>query len=66
MSTKKEVNGIILILSCQKHKDTRLKEINLKNREDNAIIFLSHIDAFSNSPNPTLNCDLLNSIIFQN
>jgi hypothetical protein len=31
MSTKKEVNGIILILSCQKHKDTRLKEINLKN-----------------------------------
>jgi hypothetical protein len=31
MSTKKEVNGIILILSCQKHKETRLKEINLKN-----------------------------------
>jgi hypothetical protein len=31
MSTKKEVNGIILILSCQKHKYTRLKEINLKN-----------------------------------
>jgi hypothetical protein len=31
MSTKKEVNGVILILSCQKHKDTRLKEINLKN-----------------------------------
>ena len=29
MSTKKEVNGIILILSCQKHKNTRLKEINL-------------------------------------
>ncbi len=29
MSVKKEVNGIILILSCQKHKDTRLKEINL-------------------------------------
>jgi hypothetical protein len=31
MSTKKEVNGVILILSCQKHKDTRLKDINLKN-----------------------------------
>ena len=31
MSTKKEVNGVILILSCQKHKNTRLKEINLKN-----------------------------------
>ena len=31
MSAKKEVNGIILILSCQKHKETRLKEINLKN-----------------------------------
>jgi len=31
MSTKKEVNGVILILSCQKHKETRLKEINLKN-----------------------------------
>lgn len=31
MSTKKEINGVILILSCQKHKDTRLKEINLKN-----------------------------------
>jgi hypothetical protein len=31
MSIKKEVNGIILILSCQKHKETRLKEINLKN-----------------------------------
>lgn len=30
MSKKKEVNGIILILSCQKHKETRLKEINLK------------------------------------
>ncbi len=31
MSIKKEVSGIILILSCQKHKETRLKEINLKN-----------------------------------
>lgn len=31
MSTKKEVNGVILILSCQKHKETRLREINLKN-----------------------------------
>ena len=31
MSTKKEVNGVILILSCQKHKETRLKDINLKN-----------------------------------
>ena len=30
MSTKKEVNGIILILSCQKHKDTRLKENKFK------------------------------------
>lgn len=35
MSTKKEVNGVILILSCQKHKDTRLKEINLKNNSYN-------------------------------
>jgi hypothetical protein len=26
---KKEVDGIILILSCQKHKDTRLKETRL-------------------------------------
>ena len=31
MSIKKEVSGIILILSCQKHKETRLKEIKLKN-----------------------------------
>jgi hypothetical protein len=34
MSTKKEINGVILILSCQKHKDTRLKEINLKNKNE--------------------------------
>jgi len=27
--SKKDVNGIILILSCQKHKDTRLKEFSL-------------------------------------
>jgi hypothetical protein len=27
--SKKNVNGIILILSCQKHKDTRLKEFSL-------------------------------------
>lgn len=35
MSSKKEVDGIILILSCQKHKDTRLKETNLKNTSYN-------------------------------
>ena len=28
-NSKKYVNGIILILSCQKHKDTRLKEFSL-------------------------------------
>lgn len=28
-SSKKTVNGVILILSCQKHKDTRLKEFSL-------------------------------------
>ena len=27
--TKKNVDGIILVLSCQKHKNTRLKEFSL-------------------------------------
>ena len=27
--SKKNVDGIILILSCQKHKNTRLKEFSL-------------------------------------
>jgi hypothetical protein len=30
---KSIVNGILLVLSCQKHKDTRLKEFRLKNNE---------------------------------
>ena len=30
---KSIVNGIILVLSCQKHKDTRLKEFRLKSNE---------------------------------
>jgi N-acetyl-anhydromuramyl-L-alanine amidase AmpD len=63
--TQVESLGHLVIYLGNKYS-LNLKEINLKNREDNAIIFLSHIDAFSNSPNPTLNCDLLNSIIFQN
>lgn len=42
-----------------------LKQINLKNKEDNSIIFLNHIDIFSYSPNPTLNTEKLNSIIFE-
>lgn len=32
---KKNVNGIILILSCQKYKDTRLKEFSLPNTSYN-------------------------------
>ena len=28
-NSKKNVDGIILILSCQKHKNTRLKEFSL-------------------------------------
>ena len=34
-NTKKDVNGIILILSCQKYKDTRLKEFCLSKKSYN-------------------------------
>lgn len=31
----KQVKGIILIISCQKHKETRLKDFKLKNTNYN-------------------------------
>jgi N-acetyl-anhydromuramyl-L-alanine amidase AmpD len=54
----------LIIYLGNKH-NLNLKEINIKNREDNSIIFLNHIDVFSYSPNSTLNVDRLNSIIFK-
>jgi N-acetyl-anhydromuramyl-L-alanine amidase AmpD len=53
---------LILYLSNKHNMD--LKQINLKNKEDNSIIFLNQIDIFSYSPNPTFNIEKLNSIIF--
>ena len=59
-----EALGHLIIYLGNKHS-LNLKEINTKNREDNSIIFLNHIDVFSYSPNPTLNVERLNSIIFK-
>ena len=53
-----------LILYLGNKYNLNLKEINIKNKEDNAIIFLKDIDVFSYSPNPSLNLDKLNSTIF--
>lgn len=43
---KKIIEGIILILSCQKHKDTRLKEIKLKNEYNNWVVIYVIGDLF--------------------
>ena len=56
--------GHLIIHLGNKH-NLNLKQINIKNREDNSIIFLKDIDVFSYSPNPTLNVEKLNSIIFK-
>jgi hypothetical protein len=42
----KKVSGIILVLSCQKHIHTRLKEINLKKRYNNWIVIYVIADLF--------------------
>jgi N-acetyl-anhydromuramyl-L-alanine amidase AmpD len=55
--------GHLILYLGNKH-GLNLKQINIKNKEDNSIIFLNHIDIFSYSPNPTLNTEKLNSIIF--
>lgn len=55
-----------LIIHLGNKYNLNLKEISLRNKEDNAIIFLNDIDIFSYSPNPTLNVEKLNSIIFNN
>ena len=53
-----------LIIYLGNKYSLNLKEINIKNREDNSIIFLKDIDVFSFSPNPSLNIEKLNSVIF--
>ena len=53
-----------LILYLGNKHNLNLKQINIRNKEDNSIIFLNHIDIFSYSPNPTLNIEKINSIIF--
>jgi len=53
-----------LIIYLGNKYNLNLKEINLKNKEDNSIILLRDIDVFSYSPNPSLNLEKLNSIIF--
>lgn len=65
--TKSQIEslGHLIIYLGNKHS-LSLKEISFKNKEDNAIIFLNDIDIFSYSPNPTLNVEKLNSIIFGN
>jgi N-acetyl-anhydromuramyl-L-alanine amidase AmpD len=63
--TQTESLGHLIIYLSNKY-NLSLKEINIKNREENSIIFLKDIDIFSSSPNPTLNIDKLNSIIFDN
>lgn len=55
-----------LIIHLGNKYSLNLKEIGIKNREDNAIIFLTDIDIFSYSPNPTLNIEKLNTLIFKN
>lgn len=57
--------GHLIIYLTNKH-NLDLKQINLKNKEDNTIILLRDIDVFSYSPNPSLNLEKLNSIIFDN
>ena len=65
--TKTQVESLAhLIIHLGNKHNLNLKEIGLKNREDNAIIFLTDIDIFSYSPNPTLSIEKLNSIIFKN
>jgi N-acetyl-anhydromuramyl-L-alanine amidase AmpD len=53
-----------LILYLGNKHNLNLKQISIKNKEDNSIIFLNHIDIFSYSPNPTLNIEKINSIVF--
>jgi N-acetyl-anhydromuramyl-L-alanine amidase AmpD len=65
--SKKQIEalGHLIIYLGNKH-NFNLKQINLKNKEDNTIIFLNQIDVFSYSPNPSLNIEKLNSTIFGN
>lgn len=60
-----EALGHLIIYLGNKH-NLPLKEISMKNREDNPIIFLSSIDVYSYSPTPSFNLERLNSIIFGN
>lgn len=65
--TNKQIESLgHLIIHLGNKYSLSLKEISLKNREDNSIIFLNDIDVFSYSPNPTFNTEKLNSIIFEN
>ena len=60
-----EALGQLILYLGNKH-NLNLKQINTRNKEDNSIIFLNQIDVFSYSPNPTLNVEKLNLIIFGN
>jgi hypothetical protein len=63
--TKTQIQSLgHLIIYLGNKYNLNLKEINIKNREDNSIIFLKDIDVFSFSPNPSLNIEKLNSVIF--
>jgi hypothetical protein len=53
-----------LVIYLGNKYNLNLKQINIKNREDNSIIFLKDIDVFSYSPSPAFNIEKLNSIIF--
>jgi hypothetical protein len=65
--TKNQINSLgHLIIYLSNKYNLSLKEINTKNRQDNSILFLSDIDIFSNSPNPTFSIEKLNSVIFGN
>jgi N-acetyl-anhydromuramyl-L-alanine amidase AmpD len=54
-----------LIVYLGNKYNLNLKQLNIKNREDNSIIFLKDIDVFSYSPNSSLNIERLNSLIFK-
>jgi N-acetyl-anhydromuramyl-L-alanine amidase AmpD len=63
--TKQQLQSLgQIIIHLGNKYNLNLKEISFKNKEDNAIIFLNDIDIFSYSPNPSLNVEKLNSIIF--
>lgn len=54
-----------LIIHLSNKHNLNLREINFNNKEVNSIILLRDIDVFSYSPNPSLNLDKLNSLIFK-